>query len=266
MVEQNGSRPVAVVVGTDDWLRPRVIERLVAGGIKVKDLGRGTASLYGADILVALPALAPRSGDPGRDVGTEAAQITFGAVMAGKIQQFVVVSRVGSDPKSDSSYLAALGDFERRASHASSRLTLIRVTHPFGPPDDAGPLVRSMLQTHEVGTLSFDRHDPAVQPVYVDDIANLVTEAAGGDLGPGLVELGGPATMPLSQFVASAKALGGNSGRAPRALLPGSRRRQSEAIGSLLTHESVASRRLAGPITADPCPVSAIWGEVQVRP
>src|SRR3954471_23590949 len=105
MVEQNGSRPVAVIVGTDDWLRPRVIERLVASGIRVKDLGRGTASLYGADILVALPALAPRTGDPERDIGTEAAQITFGAVMAGKIQQFVVVSRVGSDPRAKSSFL-----------------------------------------------------------------------------------------------------------------------------------------------------------------
>jgi uncharacterized protein YbjT (DUF2867 family) len=263
MVEQNGPRPVAVIVGTDNWLRPRVVERLVAGGMRVRDLGRGSATLSSVDVLVALPALAPRSGSADRDVGVEAAQITFGAVLGAKLQQFVMVSRVGSDPKAKSSYLAALGNLERRASNASSRLTVIRVAHPFGPPDDAGPMVKSMLTVDR--SLSDDQHGPAVQPVFVDDVANLVADAAFGGLGSGLIELGGPDTMPLSQFAASGRTLGSRSGRASRPLLPPSRRRLDDAVEATLACDSVASRKLAPPPRALRR-LSDVWGDVRVTP
>jgi nucleoside-diphosphate-sugar epimerase len=265
MLEQNGARLLVVVVGTDNWLRSRVVERLLDDGIKVRDLSRGTASLPSVDVVVARPALAPTPGSAERATGTEAAQITFNAVMANKIRRLVLVSRVGSSTRADSSYLAALADIEHKASNATSKLTVIRVTHPFGPVDDAGPMVKSMIHGRRAQRgESTDGDDPKVQPVYVDDIADLVVAAVSDQVGLGLMELGGPDTMPLSQFAAfaveAAGAGGSGFGRPSRSRLPGSRRRQAESVEAVLSCDSVASRRLAPPEMPGLRRLCDVWG------
>jgi hypothetical protein len=229
----------ATVCGRDRWLRPSLAARLHQAGIAVTDLGAGTASLRGVDVLVYLPALLPGA-QPAKDSGAAAARMTFAAAAHGRVTRAVVLSRVGPDRHDP--YLHALRVVEANAVDACAKTTIIRTAHPIGEAGDAGPIADA-LRLGEPPTA-----DPLVQPVAADDLLDVMQAAVEGRIGPGVVEVGGPATMRLSalrELVSAAEAT--RSRRSAVAWTP-SRRKAAAATRRLLSLDSVASRKLASPV------------------
>lgn len=251
---------VATITGTDDWLRSHLMSRLSTAGISAKDGGRGSAALNGTDVLVILPALFPLSASPARDGGVAAAAITLGAVMTFGVSRVVMLSRVGVGSGGRGRYLEELTAVERRASAASPRTTIVRVTHPFGEANDPGPFASTLMNGQEPR----DGADPLVQPVSVSNVVDVLEAAVDGRIKPGLVELGGPVSMPLSSLSAHLQN-GSLEGRAsvgrtgPRA--PWSRRHWRRSVEELLAHGSEASRKYAPPIPMQLRAVTDVWPE-----
>ena len=258
------SRLVVAVAGTDSWMRPDLIKLLTRVGMDVRAMGAGSASLFGVDVLVLVPAIAPLSGSAGRDVGVSAANITFSAMTVSNVPRAVVVSRLGSDAESPNEYLAALGDLERRASVATSKLTLIRLAHPFGPPDRPGPLVNAAASFSTGGEPSPD-NQAMVQPVYLEDAVALVLAGLDGRIGSGAVELGGPETMPFREFAKLAASVSEPLKRRSRWGLPSGRRRYRQAMGGLLAANSVAARKFAPPFEPELRGPTEVWRDRRSR-
>jgi hypothetical protein len=259
MASPNESRLVVALAGTDDWIRPHLTQRLIQAGTDVRDMSTGTASLFGVDVLVQLPALAPRSRSGERDVGLRAASVTFSALALSKVGRAVVVSRVGSDPGAPVPYFSALGDLEQRALRATSKLTIVRLTHPFGPSAAPGAIAEAAAELFVASEEPFD-DDVPVQPIYLDDAVAAIGDAVDGRVGHGLVELGGPDTMGLREFAKLATSVcdpGANRSR--RAARHRTRLHRSEMTGVLMT-ASVAARKFA--LTrAERHRLREVWGD-----
>lgn len=251
---------VATITGTDDWLRSHLISRLSTNGISAKDGGRGSSVLNGTDVLVVLPALFPLSASPSRDVGAAAAGITFGAAGAFNVSRVVLLSRVGVGSSNGGGYLSELAGVERMATAASPRTTIVRVTHPFGEADDPGPFASTLMNDQE----PWQGTDPSVQPVSLSNVVDVLEAAVDGRIKPGLVEVGGPVSMPMSSLSAylqsssfEGRASGGRAG--PRT--PWSRRQWRRSVEELLAQGSEASRKYAPPIPMQLRALTDVWPE-----
>jgi uncharacterized protein YbjT (DUF2867 family) len=242
----NSSLAVAVT-GPDRWLRPILARRLAEAGCTVREFASGTAALRGFDALVHVPLMMP-SGAPARDVGANHARMTFAAAADGKVGRVVVVSRVGPDKAGDP-YLKALRGVEASAAQMCAKVTIVRATHPFGPPDSPGPVVSALRGAPPVASDG----SALVQPVAVDDLVDVVEAAVDGRIGAGVVEIGGPARIALSSLCDLLSAPQGR-GTEPRpgllASLPTRRKRAREAGRAFLALASVPASKLASPLGA----------------
>jgi hypothetical protein len=244
-------------VGKDDWFRPRLLELLGQRGYRARDMGPGTASLHGVDVLVQVPSIAPsgRSGEGA--VGLTSAGITFSALALGNVGRVVVVSRIGA-ARGTGSYLSRLRELEARAARATSKLTIIRLAHPFGSADDPGPLATAAARSTQ--EIDADQDDVMVQPVYVDDAREVVLAAVDGRIGDGLIELGGPETMTFREFAKLAASMLPTDGRRTRRPLL-RRHRDHAGMRELLADDSVAARKFAAPVATELRSLGEVWGD-----
>jgi uncharacterized protein YbjT (DUF2867 family) len=248
------------LAGTDPWLRAALSAQLDRADLKLSNIGTGSASLRGIDTLVFAPSITPLSGDPAKDIGASPAAMTFASAVESGVRRGVLVSRVGGDAGDPESYLSQLGLMERKAVSALGKVTVIRVTHPFGPVTSPGPLLGRLLQ--HVRAMPDGRDglpDTRVQPVFVGDVVDLVLEAVAGRIGPGVVELGGPDTMSLADFAGHASLSGAATQprRGLSAFLTSRRRRR--VLSQFLAHDSVASPRFASPRALRTRSLEDVW-------
>jgi nucleoside-diphosphate-sugar epimerase len=253
----NSSLAVAVT-GPDRWLRPILARRLTEAGFTVRQLASGAATVRGFDALVHAPLMMP-GGDPARDVGANHARMTFAAAADGKVSRVVVISRVGPD-KANDPYLDALRGVEASAVQMCPKVTIVRAAHPIGAPDSPGPVVNALRTVPRVVL----QGDALVQPVAIDDLLDVVEAAVEGRLGAGVVEIGGPARLPLSSLYDLLGTPAG-SGAAPRPGLlgvlgsvPTRRKRAREAGRAFLALASVPATKLASPLGAPTRDVVAV--------
>jgi nucleoside-diphosphate-sugar epimerase len=258
-LNQNQTTRVAIA-GPDRWLREAVTRRVAAAGIPTTDIGPGSASLRELDAVVFTAGLVPRSSYPADDVGTTAATMTFTAAAASGLRRAVLIGRVGR-PDQERSVLAEHRLAERKVLAAFGKATIIRVTHLFGPADDAGPAVASLVGGTDSLPAGHDAADIRVQPVFVDDVVAVVRAALDGGIGPGMVEVGGPEVFTLDAFADLArKSTEARAGRGRRRL-PGlaSARRRRALLGGLLAQDSIATSRYAPPVDIERRSAEEVW-------
>jgi hypothetical protein len=186
------------VAGRDDWLRRAIVSRLVSTGLAVRNFGAGSTSLDRCDTLVLTPRLVPCTGNAIHDIGLSASTLTLVGAIAGDIDQVVLVSLVGADPK-QTGHLGALGVLHSKIVGHGWNPTVIRATQIYGATNDPGPLVQQMDRTlqRDGGRLRKQRIDP----VRVADVLDVVEDAVCRRLAPGIVEIVGSHSLEVGEFI-----------------------------------------------------------------
>jgi hypothetical protein len=245
------TRSAVAICGSDEWLRHHLSRRL-SNGVQVRDIGSGTSYLNGVGVLVIVPHLAPRSGSGPRDVAMPQALHTVNTAQAFGVARVVLVSRIGTG-SGDDTYLSALEALEHNVSARFKKLTIVRLAHPFGPPDDPGPLLLAL------SALDGDVQTPdtPVEPIHRDDAVEVVAAAVIGRFGSGVVEAGGPERMRLGALTDLAGAISTERPAGFRRLF--SRRGYAAAVADFVAAESVARREYSPSEPRATRRVSEVW-------
>ncbi len=119
-----------------------------------------------------------------------AARIANQAASAG-VERLVLVSGVGSDPASESSYIRSRGMGEQAVRVAFPTATIVRSAVMFGPDDAFLAPLGNILRRVPVFPV-FGRGRTRMQPVYVEDVAEAIVRILLTADGKPLYELGGP--------------------------------------------------------------------------
>ena len=236
--ESVASGPVAIV-GSDDWLRGVIMSRLISSDLKVRNYGPGTSSLRPADTLVLVPRLVPTSFDPARSVGLAANAMTLAAALNARINNVVLVSLIGADPRMPG-HLGALGRLESRARSWAPRLTVVRASQVYGSMGNPGPLVdrmRSTLRRHPVRL-----GDLPCRPVFIAELLDVVEAAVRKELAEGAIDVTGETALHAGEFIEEfdERAEGQNAASASSHRWPSlpSVRRADQALCELLEAQS----------------------------
>jgi uncharacterized protein YbjT (DUF2867 family) len=249
------TRTAVAICGSDQWLRHHVSQRLNTD-FDVRDVGSGTSYLNGIDVLVIVPHLSPQSGSGTRDVAMQQALHNINAAHAFSVGRVVLVSRVGAG-SSDDPYLVALGALERSASASFKKLTIVRLAHPFGPPEDPGPFMQALAALNG----GMRSPDTPIQPLYRDDAVAAIAAAVAGRFGAGVVEVGGPETLRLWELAAHASVGTATSAKPAGVRRLFNRRGRANAVEGFMAMESIPQREY---VPAEPRAthrISEVWAE-----
>ena len=207
----------------------------------VRDEGAVGRALEGAGAAVNAVSLYVESRHASfEDIHVEGARRVASMAMSLGLHRLVLVSGIGSDPASPSSYAAARGRGEEAVRQVFPAATILRPSAMIGPGDAlVGGLAR-MVRRAPVVPL-FGDGSSRVQPVHRDDVAAAAAAALARDDARGrCYELGGPCVYRYRELI----------GLVERAL---GLRRPHLPIPFALWRAGAALARLVGaaPITAD---------------
>jgi len=126
----------------------------------------------------------------------EAAQ----AAAAGGAESFVLVSAIGADPESASTYAATKGKGEELVRAAFPKATILRPSVLFGEDDKFITMFASLIAA--IPVLPVFGADKPFQPLSVDDAAEAIGNALGnpGKYGGKTFELGGPEVITMGEL------------------------------------------------------------------
>lgn len=212
---------IVTVFGGTGFLGRRIVRRLLEKGLTVRAVSRHpdrVAALFSsdtrapeavhADILdpasVALAVAGSYSVVNAVSLYVEHGNRTFervhvkaaadlaAASRTGRVEQFIQISGIGSDPRSDSSYIRARG----RGEHAVASTfpsVIIRPSVMTGPDDTFLTVLVRLIRLLPVYPL-FGNGGTRLQPVYVGDVAEAICHliARNHPGGSSIFELGGP--------------------------------------------------------------------------
>lgn len=159
------------------------------------------AAIRGADIVINLVGIMAESGAQRFDAvqGAGAGTVAKAAAAAGA--RMIHVSAIGADAESPSRYAQAKAAGEAAVREAAPDAVIFRPSVVFGPEDEFTNRFAAMAQMMPVLPLVGDGVT-RMQPVYVEDVAHAVADAADGKAkAGGAYELGGPDVMSLRQIV-----------------------------------------------------------------
>jgi NADH dehydrogenase len=170
-------------------------------GADVGDDGSVSAAMAGSFAVVNTVSLyVERGSRTFRSVHVEAAARVANHSRASGVKRLAHVSGIGADILSRSAYIRSRGEGEAAVRAALPAATIIRPAVMFGP-DDAflNPLMK-MLRMFPVFPM-FGRGHTALQPAYVEDVAEAIVRALDVP-GPGMVyELAGPQIYTYEQLL-----------------------------------------------------------------
>ncbi|RWC45930.1 MAG: complex I NDUFA9 subunit family protein [Mesorhizobium sp.] len=126
-------------------------------------------------------------------VHVKAAADLAAASRDGKVDQFVQISGIGSDPQSDSNYIRARGRGEIAVQSAFPGAFIVRPAVMTGPDDAFLTTIVRLIRLLPVYPL-FGDGGTRLQPVYVEDVAEAVSRLIEGrsHKGSPAFEFGGP--------------------------------------------------------------------------
>ncbi|TIN21692.1 MAG: complex I NDUFA9 subunit family protein [Mesorhizobium sp.] len=126
-------------------------------------------------------------------VHVKAAADLAAASRDGKVDQFVQISGIGSDPQSDSNYIAARGRGEIAVKGAFPGAFIVCPAVMTGPDDAFLTTIVRLIRLLPVYPL-FGDGGTRLQPVYVEDVAEAVSRLIDGrsHKGSPIFEFGGP--------------------------------------------------------------------------
>jgi uncharacterized protein YbjT (DUF2867 family) len=203
-----------VVIGGTGLIGSKVVRNLEAHGHDVLAAspqsgvdtitGEGVAeAVAGADVVLDVANSPSFADDDVMAFFTTAGHHLLDAEAAAGVGHHVVLSIVGVDRLPDSGYMRAKVAQEEIAAASGVSYTIVRSTQFF-------EFLRGIADAATEGDTV--RVSPAtVQPIAAQDVAALVTDAVLAAPVGGTVEIGGPATVPLSDLVAGLLVADGDS-------------------------------------------------------
>jgi uncharacterized protein YbjT (DUF2867 family) len=193
-----------VVVGAAGLIGAKVVQILTANGVPVVSASRRTgvdvltgeglaAAMSGADVVVDVtdsPSYSPA--DLNAFFSTSTANLAAAEKKAG-VRHHIALSVVGADRMPDSPYESAKVTQERAIADAGVPYTVLRATQFF-------EFAETIANTLDVGDAI---RVPAalIQPIAADDVAAQLARIAGSAPANGIIEIGGPECMPISEFI-----------------------------------------------------------------
>ncbi|XSC43101.1 complex I NDUFA9 subunit family protein [Bradyrhizobium sp. RDT10] len=141
-----------------------------------------------------------RGSDTFRSVHVEAAARVAQYSRGSGVQRLAHVSGIGADAQSHSSYIRSRGEGESAVRAAFSETTIIRPGVMFGPDDAFLIPLMKMLRMFPVFPM-FGRGQTALQPAYVEDVAEAIARCFDAPE-PGMTyELAGPHTYTYKELL-----------------------------------------------------------------
>jgi len=162
-----------------------------------------TAAVAGVDLVINAVSLGVQTRrNRFADVHVQGAKRVARLAAAAGVKRLIHISGIGSDPNSDSAYIAARGHGERVVREAFPTATLLKPSVVFGPGDYFFSTFAAMARLSPALPL-FGGGTARVQPVYVGDVADAVVAALGRPETAGRTyELGGPAIYSFKELLA----------------------------------------------------------------
>lgn len=161
------------------------------------------AAVAGVDLVVNAVSLGAQTRrDRFADVHVQGARRVARLAAAAGVTRLIHMSGIGSDPNSDSAYVAARGHGDRTVRESFPAATLLKPSVVFGPGDHFFTTFAAMARLSPALPL-FGGGTARVQPVYVGDVADAAMKAlddagsAGHDY-----ELGGPTVYTYRELMA----------------------------------------------------------------
>ena len=158
----------------------------------VGDDGSVMAALAGAfGVVNAVSLYVERGNQTFHSIHVEAAARVAKHSRASDVQRLAHVSGIGADARSSSAYIRSRGEGESSVRAAFSAATIIRPAVMFGPDDAFLTSLMKMLQMFPVFPM-FGRGRTALQPSYVEDVAEAIVRGFDAPEAGMVYELGGP--------------------------------------------------------------------------
>jgi len=177
------------------------LDRVSVFGADVRDPAAVAAAIAGADAVIdAVSAYVETGGVTFEAVHERGAETLAKQAAAAGIGRFVLVSGIGADPESGSSYIRSRGRGEVAVQQAFPGATIIRPSAMFGPGDAMfGALAHLAALLPVLPLIGSGR--TRLQPVYVEDVAEAVARilADPGTAGR-TYELAGPTVYTLREL------------------------------------------------------------------
>ena len=131
------------------------------------------------------------------------------------VARFVHVSGIGANAASSSSYIRSRGEGEQAVRAAFPQAVIVRPSVMFGPDDAFLTPLANLVQRLPMFPL-FGAGETALQPSYVEDVADAVVRILDAPSPEPIYELGGPRIYRYSELVQTlAKQLGTRSALIP---------------------------------------------------
>jgi len=152
-----------------------------------------TAAVAGVDLVINAVSLGAQTRrNRFADVHVQGAKRVARLAAAAGVKRLIHISGIGSDPHSDSAYVAARGHGDRVVREAFPAATLLKPSVVFGPGDYFFSTFAAMARLSPALPL-FGGGTARVQPVYVGDVADAAMKALDDAASAGQnFELGGP--------------------------------------------------------------------------
>jgi NADH dehydrogenase len=178
------------------------LDRVTVLCADVRDQASVAAAVAGAEAVVnAVSAYVEKGGVTFEAVHEQGAKTLAQESAAAGVARFVLVSGIGADPESGSSYIRARGRGERAVQQAFPGVTVVRPGAMFGPGDALFGTLADVARLLPVLPL-IGGGRTRLQPVYVEDVAEAIARvlADPGTAG-GTYELAGPGVYTLRELV-----------------------------------------------------------------
>lgn len=144
------------------------------------------------------------------DVDAAGTRALLDAARAQDVRKIVYLSGVGADPHARQPWFRAKGIAEASVRSSGLAFAIVRPSWTYGPGDRSLNRFIAILKTVPGFFPQVGRGDQRLNPVFVGDVARVVSEAASGDILDGTtVEIGGLEVLTLDEVLrASMRAIG----------------------------------------------------------
>ena len=174
-----------------------------------KSIARAVADAFA--VVNAVSLYVEQGANTFRSVHVEAASRLARCSRAMGVARFVHVSGIGANAASSSSYIRSRGEGEQAVRAAFPQAVIVRPSVMFGPDDAFLMPLANLVQRLPLFPL-FGAGETALQPSYVEDVADAVVRILDAPSPEPIYELGGPRIYRYSELVQTlAKQLGTRS-------------------------------------------------------
>lgn len=165
-------------------------------------------ALEGADVVIhcvqfpGYPVEAPARGRTFMEVDARGTLRTVRAAAQVGVRRFVYLSGVGADPDAPEPWFRAKGVAEQAVAASGMAGVRIRPSWVYGPEDVSLNRFVTVLRRVPLFFPQLDRGDQRINPLFVEDLAPVVADAATAERAEGVVfEIGGPVTYSMDEII-----------------------------------------------------------------